>query len=88
MNKHAVKHTSYKGLGKHMKAASKEKKNYYYSKSPNDYGEVKTARFSVKVTPGAKENLREVVASSLGEKISLSDMLEQIARGQLKVERV
>lgn len=48
-------------------------------------GESKTERFSIKMTPRAKQGL-ENLADSLG--LSMAELVEQIGRGKLRVEPV
>lgn len=47
--------------------------------------EKKDARISIKISGYAKESLRDIIAYSLGENTSISECLEQIARGELKL---
>jgi len=48
-------------------------------------GESKTERFSIKMTPTAKQGI-ENLANSLG--LSMAELIEQIGRGKLRVEPI
>lgn len=61
--------------------ATKEKRRY--GKKLEDQ---KSEKLTVWLTPHSKSVLREVVSEELGD-ISLSEMMEQIARGNLKLIR-
>jgi hypothetical protein len=48
-------------------------------------GESKTERFSIKMTPTAKQGLEDL-ADSLG--LSMAELVERIGRGKLRVESI
>lgn len=50
--------------------------------------EKKDARISIKISGYAKESLRKKINYELGENTSISECLEKIARGELKLVRV
>lgn len=59
----------------------------YYTKSLAEYGEKKNKKLTLVVTETCSVTIRDAVATSLGENISLSEMMELISRGGLKLVR-
>lgn len=68
-----------------MTTAIKEKTNR--KPRATKFSEAKDQTRTIFITPTAKAQLADAIYEQLGEKLSLSDLLEHIARGNIVVSR-
>ena len=52
------------------------------------FNEPKTSRYELLITPSAKANLGAIIEQQTGKKMSIGDVLERLARGELVLSQV